>query len=306
MVSKKLDILIPTYNRSCYVRKNINSIIEIIEMKDLSYRVNILVSNDCSTDDTAFVLESYTGNNNVRFTNHETNIGVENNLLYLLESSSSDYVMYLGDDDYISAEYILSVINHIDEIEDLHAIVPSYKRIDIYGNDLPGGRDLGLGSLVYKKGFKSSKYYVWRAHQMSGIVLKREGVFDSYKDKRINNFYPHVYMILRATLMGTVVHETDYPILVTQPGQDKKGWSYGDDGLLNDYFDNFKSYKNIEKFTLEQTFLKYNTWRVSNSLKNSPRKFIKSVIASKNTTKATKLSYPFWIIKLLFSRLMSK
>ncbi|WP_158094610.1 glycosyltransferase family 2 protein [Vibrio gigantis] len=306
MKNKKIDILIPTYNRSSYVKKNIATIVDILDKTNTHDRVNVYISNDCSSDDTSIVLNGYMNNSNVTIINHKNNIGVQSNLLFLIEKSNSEYVMYLGDDDYISLDYITSVISAIDNVNDLSAIVPSFRNIDIEGNYISGGRDLGMSRSIHSKGFSSSKYFARRAHQMSGIVLKREGVFESFRAHGINNFYPHVFMVLRSTLIGTVLHETNYPVLVTQPGQDKKGWSYGDDGLLDDYFNNFKLFSNIERFVLEQNFLNYNRWRYITALRTSPIKFMKSVVSSKNTTKLTKLSYFFLVLKALVFRIFRR
>lgn len=57
LVQPLLSICIPTYNRSQYLKETIDSIIGQEEFK--SENVEIVISDNCSTDDTEIVCKKY-------------------------------------------------------------------------------------------------------------------------------------------------------------------------------------------------------------------------------------------------------
>ena len=97
-----LDILIPTYNRSLYLLKNLKQLEGYILKNNLEREVSIIVSNNCSTDNTAQIVDGFISKTsiNVSYFEQESNLGLEGNALFVLEKATSPYVMYMGDDDY--------------------------------------------------------------------------------------------------------------------------------------------------------------------------------------------------------------
>src|SRR5690606_4036196 len=117
-------------------------------------------------------------------------------------------------------------------------IIPSIEVIDAEGAFLKKGRDSRLPNSFHKKGFRNCLTHSWRGHQLSGVVLKRIGLYGSYIDRNVGNIYPFIYFVSFNCLYGNTFHFTQYPVMVTVPGQQNKDWTYGKDGLLNDIFDN--------------------------------------------------------------------
>ena len=94
-----LTIAIPTYNRAIYLNDCLNSIFKQIK----NYKINILVSDNCSTDNTENIVQNYIKNgNNILYIKNKTNIGPDRNIIQCITSSTSDYVLVLGDDDIIA------------------------------------------------------------------------------------------------------------------------------------------------------------------------------------------------------------
>ena len=54
-----LSILIPTYNRSKYLEKNINLLSEFITQAKLDSKVEVVISNNCSPDNTDDIIENF-------------------------------------------------------------------------------------------------------------------------------------------------------------------------------------------------------------------------------------------------------
>lgn len=110
-IPKKLDILIPTFNRVKDPEKNITTLVNTIEENSLKDRVNILLSDNSSGDNTSKVIERFSKQYPYVFGFIQSNnIGLEKNAVFCLEKSTSEFIMYLGDDDFLHSEYLNRVV----------------------------------------------------------------------------------------------------------------------------------------------------------------------------------------------------
>ncbi|WP_257265041.1 glycosyltransferase family 2 protein [Endozoicomonas sp. ONNA2] len=230
-----LDILIPTYNRIDFLKKNINLLKEYLDDENVNHSVNIIISNNCSTDSTKAILEQVLQDcRSFKVYNQSENIGLENNALFCLKKSTADYVMYLGDDDYLTKDYILKVLDKI-KANDIAMIIPSFHLIDPNGKRKGVlGRDTDLPNKLYPAGEKTCIEMSLKCHQLSGVTYRRYGLYDRYVKSKLSTLYPFIYWGCISSIEGNVWHLTENPILVTQVEQTKKDWGYGEDGLLID------------------------------------------------------------------------
>ena len=110
----------------------------------------------------------------------------------------------------------------------------------------------------YKSGFDACLQNAWRGHQLSGLCFRRENVMEEFRKRKMDNLYPQIYFIAYNALRYDVLHFGQKCLAVSGVPQTKKDWGYGDDGLVNDIFDNFKrlgvSYH--QRAQLESHFLK--------------------------------------------------
>ena len=105
----KVDILMATYNGENYLREQIDSIL------NQTYKnINLLISDDCSNDDTVNILKEYEKKDSrvtVYFNNK--NIGSNKNFEFLLSKISSDYYMFSDQDDVWNSNKVEICINEI-------------------------------------------------------------------------------------------------------------------------------------------------------------------------------------------------
>lgn len=94
-MSVKLSILIPTYNRAAYVVRCIESVL-VTRRTD----IEILVSNNCSTDDTHSILSNFS-DSRLKIFHNDNNVGEVRNVLSLLNLARGEYCFILTDDDYL-------------------------------------------------------------------------------------------------------------------------------------------------------------------------------------------------------------
>lgn len=234
-----LQILIPTYNREKFLRHNLEMLAGYITTLEMSEEISVIVSDNHSTDDTMSSIRDLQHSLGIPIliNQNDRNLGPEQNMVNVLRYATAKYVMYLGDDDYLSFEYLREVI-HLLVTMNLSCIIPSNVPISIEGNQLPGGRDIGLSSCLLKQGSKSAVEAFYRGHQLSGVTFLRQGTLDVYIEYCPRNMYPFMFFVGFNTLRGDVYHLTEYPVKVTQPPEGGKDWGYGDDGLAIDRFKN--------------------------------------------------------------------
>lgn len=178
-----LTIGIPTYNRS----SKLVSVLDILyeELKDLSNvyncknEIEIIVSNNCSTDDTEkIVLESNLFNDETichKYNKNKENLGATKNLCYLYKEAQGEYVWLWGDDDVyrkgvveilfsklLKREYSYIYMNHrliLEEKNGSEKIIESMiNGVDISKND----PDVLLDIFEYSRGsvmFQSASVY---------------------------------------------------------------------------------------------------------------------------------------------------
>ena len=116
-----------TYNRSKYLRKSLKSVLDQVGNDEL---VEVLVSDNCSTDDTKEVVQEFQKKyKNLRYHCNEMNVGGDANIHVALREGRGEYVIAAGDDDYLTDGMLYLVINYIYRHRD-HAIIFMSNRVD--------------------------------------------------------------------------------------------------------------------------------------------------------------------------------
>lgn len=94
----KVDIILITYNQSKYIRQCLDSLI----MQMLNCEIEVIVADDCSTDNTLSLIKDYSLNCSIKFTylNSSRNIGFVKNYQRAFAACMGDYVAILEGDDY--------------------------------------------------------------------------------------------------------------------------------------------------------------------------------------------------------------
>jgi glycosyltransferase involved in cell wall biosynthesis len=309
----KLSILIPTFNRAPFLLKNLEMLAGYIRKGNLQKDVEIVVSNNQSTDKTDEKVKQFQNQNTdiqFQYYTQNKNIGLEKNALFVLKEAKGEYVMYLGDDDYIEFNYLKECFSYINDTS-IHCIIPAIKPIDEKGNILSGGRDLNLPTKKFEAGYKNCLTNAYRGHQLSGLVLKRNKLHSSYLNSNVNNIYPFIFFVSLSCLYGATIHLTKFPTKVTSVPQHKKDWDYGEDGLINDIFDNYKklpvTYWQKTKLQLYHYCRQTDRlWGYHQTNKLFFRVFI-NIWLSKNSTFGFKIVFPvivfFQILKAILHKI---
>ena len=116
MADKLLTIAIPTYNRANYLSLCLSQIKkQIVGNEEI---VDILISDNCSTDNTKGVIEAFLDNGlPARVLRNNENIGSDRNFIQCFQSASGKYMLLMGDDDVLLDRGLERILNALKEDE---------------------------------------------------------------------------------------------------------------------------------------------------------------------------------------------
>ncbi|OFW35612.1 MAG: hypothetical protein A2074_04105 [Candidatus Aquicultor primus] len=99
-MEKILTVAIPTYNRAKYLDLLLSGLLSQVE--DLRGWVDIVISDNCSTDGTREVVRRYSDAGlSLRYLRNQQNMGATWNTIRCFEEAQTKYVLVFGDDDIL-------------------------------------------------------------------------------------------------------------------------------------------------------------------------------------------------------------
>lgn len=131
MSNPLLSISIPTYNRAKFLDECLESITSQFTTKEILSDVEIVISDNGSSDNTAEIVEKFKKHfTNIHYYKNSTNLGFDRNLLNVVEKSSGRYCITLGDDDTLFPDSISFLLTTLKK----HNDVP-YFMLNCWGYD---------------------------------------------------------------------------------------------------------------------------------------------------------------------------
>lgn len=107
----RLSICIPTRNRAELLRGTLES---IATSKVGNDNIQVVVSDNNSSDDTYDVAREFEGKINLVYVKHGTTLNIDESMLAAAKCASGDYVFWLGDDDLILSDALKRVMSEIE------------------------------------------------------------------------------------------------------------------------------------------------------------------------------------------------
>ncbi len=112
-----LSICIPTMNRPEFLLQAVNS---ILADNACLNQIEICISNNCSESDYSEVERQIESNSNIckiDYVRHISRLSLDDNHHYVTKMASSDYIFYLGDDDYFLPKGLSRIVELISSEE---------------------------------------------------------------------------------------------------------------------------------------------------------------------------------------------
>lgn len=165
---KKITVFIITYNQEDVIRRTLES---ILQQKEWGLH-QIVIGDDCSTDNTYNILLEYKKNypDIVRPFRNEKNLGIYGNLYNTIQhrEQSDLYTFCAGDDELING-YFQSVQSYIDNKK-----IDTSRKMGIYSDWKainPSGKER-----IYRQIIVSKNYNLWSLH-MRNLIGNRSLIF---------------------------------------------------------------------------------------------------------------------------------
>ena len=115
MQKKILSITVPTWNRAELLKELLSELIEQIVSENLQDKVELLVSNNGSSDATEAVVKDLKSRYNfITYNNNGVNKGARYNVIKCMELANAEYLMLFGDDDRPRKNIFSSIVNYLE------------------------------------------------------------------------------------------------------------------------------------------------------------------------------------------------
>lgn len=170
-----LTIGIPTYNRAGRLKKLLNKLLPAAETEG----IEVLVSDNCSTDYTPEMLKEYAAYSSLRCVRNPENVEFDGNILNLLDRASGRFLWLMGDDDDIDVEQLPGV----------HRLLQGHPKIPLffinYRYDWTRDKDSLKNAKLTSFSIDPQQYadgFLYRSSLISTIIINME----YYKKLSIN------------------------------------------------------------------------------------------------------------------------
>ncbi|MBN1169543.1 glycosyltransferase [Candidatus Micrarchaeota archaeon] len=233
----KLSICIPTYNRAKFLPDALDSILNQItdENKD---KVEICISDNCSTDNTEELIRSYQKKSPVPIVYHknEKNMGADYNYLKVIDIAHGDFCWFLGSDDKMEPKAIDTVLLELLSNTEITLILVDRNEYDF---DLKNKKQITYrlaGGKILENKFFSGKaelkdflasFFYYLGYLSAEIINRTHWLSVIHNEKNISDYfhaYVHTYIITKMLL--------EHPKILFIP-QALVGWRSNNDGFMD-------------------------------------------------------------------------
>lgn len=112
MTKPKLSICVITYNRAKYLKK---TLAHLSFLKTFPFDCEVLVSDNCSTDETSAVAAGFMKKfDRIRYIKQTRNVGPERNLISAFRMAAGEFVVYLADDDMLIPDAVVAIVRYME------------------------------------------------------------------------------------------------------------------------------------------------------------------------------------------------
>jgi len=214
-----LSICIPTYNRDVWLDASLSIISE--EIKDLGNDIEVVVSNNASTDHTEAVVKKHKSTWAFAYSCNSENCGAMRNMAKCIGMASGKYVWILGDDDFLIAGFLKKLLKLIRGNPDtpfffVDMVIWHPKKEYKYGDSINcienvDANYLAINSLEFKKYDKLKEIATYERgyfNAISNFILLKEdysrafqiGVNAGEEFTSVESTFPHSYYMARFLL----------------------------------------------------------------------------------------------------------
>lgn len=288
-----ISICIPTYNRGNKLKNQLEFLIE--EIINCNDKVEILVGDNCSNDNTFEIVKNISiKNNNIKYFQNGENLGIAGNIEMLFSHSNGKYIWFLGDDDRLEKYSIENLIKYIyknyfsiDLLLINHYVIKKNQRFKFYDFDCVNIKRL-------------SNIFIDRYHNglmfISSLIYRKQLISNLIHDKHINR---NITLPLGLSLVSGKknIKIFEKPIIYNEWGN--TSWSNEaykvnsiDKVLLLNRLENVYGLHYLKKF---MKFYSFNL-NLIKFIFYSNISYRERITILKNLVKSTKNNFNYWVV----------
>ncbi len=121
IMNELVSIIIPMYNAQAYIDECLKSV-----LNQTYSEIEVIVIDDGSIDNSSIIVEKYCGNDNRITFLKQKNQGVSVARNLGLKKARGNYIAFVDADDYLNADYIMTLMQPFKESSDIDIVVSNY------------------------------------------------------------------------------------------------------------------------------------------------------------------------------------
>lgn len=129
-----ISVIVCCYNHEKWIERCIRSLLNQKGMDGSAYE--IILINDCSTDNSSEVIENFSKISNIRIFNNLENIGLPACLNFAIRIASGRYIVRVDSDDYVSRNFLWLMEFFLDKNRNYQAVATDYVKVDQFESEI--------------------------------------------------------------------------------------------------------------------------------------------------------------------------
>jgi len=220
-----LSICIPTFNRARYLRVSLESILE--EIKGHEEEVEIVVSDNASTDETEEVVASYKKNNPVIKYHRNAENKTDENFLIASKLSTGRFIWLLGDNRILNKNSVTKILDEIKSGYNL--IITNFSLFSVDENKMVKNKYYNINSEIFFDDHNLLlKYFGIELGHISQLIFKRD-IMDrtNYEEymQCVPSGWAFLYLIYKGVFNGTNAIFLNEPFYIKKAKVVKQDWT---------------------------------------------------------------------------------
>jgi glycosyltransferase involved in cell wall biosynthesis len=194
-----LTIGIPTHNGAKTISIALDSVLKAIQF-DANEDVEILISDNCSTDSTREVITEFQSKypNLLKYVRQETNQGYDRNVINIVDNSTGEFIWLLGDDDTCTISSIAEIRERATALPSVSVLLCRVDYINLKTGILLKAPRLESEHLTFTSKDEFFTETLWNSSPISAICFRRNLVDPIKLASGVGSNWIHLEIVMQA------------------------------------------------------------------------------------------------------------
>jgi glycosyltransferase involved in cell wall biosynthesis len=179
MIRPKVSVLVTAYNQA----QTISRTLDFILNQDCNFHFEIIIGDDCSTDNTREICEKYSIDfpSIVKTVFHKQNYGVAGNFALIAQQAQGDYISICAADDFWHNSQKLQIqVDYFENDAECGLIYTDYDRLNTYNGKISKSYLITSGKKIYEGYNLIKAIFEGYFPALTLTIMFRKLLFDRY------------------------------------------------------------------------------------------------------------------------------